>query len=88
MLEEALLLAIEYINAALGRGAEYFGIVRSNNTVSLCMRCKMFFANVFWTSTTNVKIANISSEVDSYHLAKVLTHNIYSLYIIIIQRNI
>lgn len=29
MLEEALILAVEYIDAAaLGRGAEYFGIVR------------------------------------------------------------
>lgn len=30
MVEEALLLAIEYINAALGNGAEYFGMVRVN----------------------------------------------------------
>ena len=29
MLEEALILAVEYIDAAvLGRGTEYFGIVR------------------------------------------------------------
>ena len=30
MLEEALMLAVEYIDAVLGHGAEYFGIVRVN----------------------------------------------------------
>ena len=38
MLEEALSLATECIDAALGHGAEYFGIVRINicNMVQMC----------------------------------------------------